>query len=137
MSLPNNTDYSVGKGKTGSTPKKLSSGRDPGRKKTSRNVVTPQNFDTKHYNNPAVKLCLVFPGEADLTSFFSHTTIPMNRFVCGRDHPSADAAVMQAIWDIIINSLVLEPDNTCSRGFSNTSNGTLSWGQYGISDSKQ
>ena len=32
---------------------------------------------------------------------------------------------------------LLEPDNTCSRGFSNTSNVTDSWGQYGISDSKQ
>ena len=56
MSSPNNTDSSVGKGKTGSTPKKSSSDRDPGRKKTNRNVVTPHNFDTKHYNNPAVKL---------------------------------------------------------------------------------
>ena len=95
----------MGKGKTGSTPNKSSSGRDPGRKKTSRNVVTPHNFDTKHYNNPAVRLCLVFPGETDLTNFFTSTTIPMNRFVCGCDHPSADAAAMQAIWDIIINSL--------------------------------
>ena len=109
----------MGKGKTGSTPKKSSSGRDPGRKKTSRNVVTPHNFDTKHYNNPAVKLCLVFPGETDLTSFFTTTTIPANRFVCGRDHPSADAAVMQAIWDIIINSLagVVPIDNPLKQGF--------------------
>ena len=50
MSLPNNTNSSVGKGKTGLTPKKSSSDRDPGRKKTNRNVVTPHNFDTKHYN---------------------------------------------------------------------------------------
>ena len=33
--------------------------------------------------------------------------------------------------------LMLEPDNTCSRGFSNASKGALSGGQYGISDSKQ
>ena len=36
-------------------------------------AVTPYNFETKHYNNPAVKLCLVFPGETNLTSFFSPT----------------------------------------------------------------
>ena len=36
-----------------------------------------------------------------------------------------------------MTSYVLEPDNTCSRGFSNTSKGTLSGGQYGISNSKQ
>ena len=89
----------MGKGKTGSTPKKSSSGRDADRKKTNRDVVAPHNFDAKHCNNPAVKLCLIFPGEADLTSFFTHTTIPMNRFVCGRDHPSADAAVKQAEFE--------------------------------------
>ena len=98
MSSPNDTDSSVGKGKTGSAPKKSSSGRDPGREKTSRNVVTPHNFDTKHYNNPAVRLCLVFPGETDLTSFFSHTTIPK-----------------QAIWDKIINSLSGSKDDVTSR----------------------
>ena len=43
----------------------------------------------------------------------------MNRFVCGRDHPSADAAVMQAIWDIIINSLsgVISIDTPLKQGF--------------------
>ena len=119
MGSPNNTDSSVEKGKTGSTPKTSSSGRDYGRKKTNRNVVTPYNFDAKHYNNPAVKLCLVFPGEADLTSFFTHTTIPMNRFVCGRDHPSANLAVKQAIWDMIINSLsgVIPIDTPLKQGF--------------------
>ena len=43
----------------------------------------------------------------------------MNRFVCGRDHPSADAAAMQAIWDIIINSLsgAIPIDNPLKQGF--------------------
>ena len=43
----------------------------------------------------------------------------MNRFVCGRDHPSADAAVMQAIWDMIINSLsrAVPIDNPLKQGF--------------------
>ena len=50
MSSPNNADSSAGKGKTGSTPKKSSSGRDPGRKKKTRNIVTPDDFDAKCYN---------------------------------------------------------------------------------------
>ena len=71
------------------------------------------------YFCPAVKLCLVFPGETDLTSFFTTTTIPMNRFVCGRDHPSANLAVKQAIWDMIINSLssAVRIDTPLKEGF--------------------
>ena len=66
MSSPNNTDSTTGK--TGSTPKKSPGGRDPGRKKKTHNIVTPHDFDAKRYNNPAVKLCFVFPGKTVLTS---------------------------------------------------------------------
>ena len=47
----------------------------------------------------------MFPGHPELTKVFSRHTIPNNRFVCGRNHASADAACKQAIYDIITRSL--------------------------------
>ena len=95
------------KGKQGSTPSR-GSHPSPGRGNNRPNARTPNvahDFDKKHHNNPPVRFNLVFPGHPELTKVFSRHTIPNNRFVCGRNHASADAACKQAIHDIIARSL--------------------------------
>ena len=118
MSNPNQASTSAGKGigkgkgsPTSTSPSRGSptsppfsrAGRGSGR--PNRNVVVAHNFDKKHYNNPAIKLHVVFPGDDILTGAFSHYTIPANTFVLGQNHKSADSAVKQTIYNILVSSM--------------------------------
>ena len=71
------------KGKQGSTPHR-GSNPSPGRGNNRPNARTPNvayDFDKKHYNNPPVRINLVFPKHEDLTKVFTRYTIPLNHFV--------------------------------------------------------
>ena len=104
MSDPNNANSSRG-GKSGSTPNKPSSGNRSTGRSTKRVPVAPHDFNEKHYNNPAIKFCLVFPGQPELTSVFSIHKLTAKKFMCGRDHESTHAAAKQAIYDILVRDL--------------------------------
>ena len=71
-----------GKKKTSSTPSR--GGRGHGRD-SSRHGNKPIEFDAKYYNNPAIKLALVFHGNTDMTMAFTPITISKNRFVYGKE----------------------------------------------------
>ena len=101
MSDPNNATSSRG-GKSGSTPTKTPSGNRSTGRSTKRVSVTPHDYNEKHYNNPAIKFCLVFPGQPELTSVFMPHKLTAKKFMCGRDHESTHAAAKQAIYDILV-----------------------------------
>ena len=118
MSDPNNANSSRG-GKSGSTPTKPSSGNRSTGRSTKRVPVTPHDYSEKHYNNPAFKFSLVFPGHPELTSVFMSHKLAGNKFLCGRDHESTHAAAKQAIYDILIRDLsqIMPFDKTTKQAF--------------------
>ena len=84
-----------------------------GNDRTPRQGTTSIDLDAKHYNNPFIKVCLVFPGNVDMTAAFSSHTIPTKHFVCGKDHSSTHESIMNAIYQIITRSIsqVFDLDN--------------------------
>ena len=98
-----------------SEPKSSSSrlpGRHAGRGRGRGNDRAPQrsgykviDFDAKRYNNPSMKVSLVFPGETELTMAFTPYTIPPKSFVTGVSHESTHNAIKQAVYNILTNNL--------------------------------
>ena len=72
----------------------------------SRTGMKPIDFDANKYNNPPIKLFLVFPGETALTQAFSSTTIPSKRFLVSTNHESTHMAAKQAIYDNLTQTLL-------------------------------
>ena len=90
------------------TPSSLSRFVTPGGRgfgRQPRQGTKPIDFDAKRYNNPPIKVHLVFPGQPEMTMVFSSYTIPSHRFVCGKNHESTDAAIQQAVYNILTNTL--------------------------------
>ena len=75
-------------------------GRQPSNSRLGKNDDAKAGFD-----NPAVKIFLVFPGEEELTSAMTSYTIPAKSFVSGKNHPSASKAIVDAVYNIIANTL--------------------------------
>ena len=119
MSDPNNATSSRG-GKSGSTPTKTPPGNRSTGRSTKRAPVTPHDYNEKHYDNPAIKFCLVFPGQPELTSVFLVHKLTANKFMCGRDHESTHAAAKQTIYDILVRDLssIIPFDKSVKQAFS-------------------
>ena len=83
--------------------------------------VHPIDPDANKYNNPEIRMCLIMPGDPELTAHWSTATIPAKRFILGRQHDKTHSTAKEAIYASIATTLsgffepflgtkILEPD---------------------------